>query len=125
MAEITAPAIIVSLHLAASAGASAPYSGPQLLALQQSGDTIHGGRGRITGTVKRDADPVDLPLRRRVRIHREVDGMMLRATWSDATTGAYLFTDINPAIKYTVISYDHEHNYRAVVADNITPEVLP
>jgi len=26
---------------------------------------------------------------------------------------------------YTVLSYDHEHNYRAVAADNITPEVLP
>lgn len=124
MAEIIAPAIIVSLHLAASAGAGAPYSGGELIGLQASGDLIHGGRGRITGTVKRDADPVDLPLRRRVRIHREVDGMMLRATWSDATTGAYLFTDINPAIKYTVISYDHEHNYRAVVADNITPDVM-
>ena len=88
-------------------------------------DVEHGGRGSIPGTVKRDADPTDLPLRRRVRLHREADGMLVRETWSDATTGDYLFTDINPALKYTVISYDHEHNYRAVVADNITPEVLP
>ena len=125
MAEIIAPAILIGLHLAASAGASAPYSGPQLLALQQSGDTIHGGRGSIPGTVKRDADPADLPLHRRVRLHRDVDGMMLRETWSDATTGAYLFTDVRPDIAYTVISYDHERNYRAVVADNITPVVVP
>ena len=125
MAEIITPAIIVGPHLAASAGASAPYSGWKLVGLQTSGDLIHGGRGSISGTVKRDADPADLPLSRRVRLHRDVDGMLLRETWSDATTGAYLFTDINPAITYTVISYDHEHNYRAVVADNITPEVLP
>ena len=125
VAEIIAPAIIVSLHLAASAGASAPYSGGKLVGLQTSGDLIRGGRGSISGTVKRDADPADLPLRRRVRLHRDVDGMMLRETWSDATTGAYLFTDIDPTITYTIISYDHEHNYRAVAADNITPEVLP
>lgn len=124
MAEVSVPVVLVAPQIAPSAGASASYSGPQLIGLLTSGDTIHGGRGYIPGTVKRDADPADIPLRRRVRLHRDVDGMMLRETWSDATTGAYLFTDIDPTITYTVISYDHEHNYRAVVADNITPYVM-
>ena len=97
---------------------------PELLA--KTGDFwICGGQGSIPGTVKRDADPTDLPLRRRVRLIREIDGRVIRETWSDAATGEYLFTGVSEHETYTVISYDHEHNYRAVVADNITPEVLP
>lgn len=125
MPEILAPAIIIGLHLAANAGASADYSGARLLALQQSGDTVHGGRGSISGIVRRAAGPVDLPVRRRVRLHRDVDGMMLRETWSDAATGAYQFADVNPALKYTVISYDNEREHRAEAADNIPPDVMP
>ena len=88
-------------------------------------DMEFSGKGFIAGTVKRDADPVDVPLRRRVRLHRDVDGLMVRETWSDAATGAYRFDDINEAYKYTVVTYDHLHDYRAVIADNITPELLP
>ena len=88
-------------------------------------DVEFSGRGFISGTVKRDADPVDMPLRRRVRLHREADGQMVRETWSDTATGAYRFDEINEAYKYTVITYDHLHDYRAVIADNITPELMP
>lgn len=84
---------------------------------------ICGGNGTISGTVKKDADPTDLPLRRRVRLMREVDGRVVRETWSDAATGAYTFAGIDPAQTYTALAYDHEHNYRAVVADNLVPEV--
>lgn len=124
MADINIPVVLLALQVAPSAGAAAPYSGPKLLALVKSGDTIHGGAGVITGTVEEKAIP-NIPLRRRVRLHRDVDGLMVRETWSDATTGAYTFTDINPAYKYTAIAYDYAHNYRAVVADNLTPEVAP
>lgn len=124
MAEISVPVVLLSLAVAPSAGAVAPYSGPRLLTLQKSGDTIHGGAGRITGTVKEKGTP-NAPLRRRVRLHRDVDGLMVRETWSDAATGAYTFTDINPAYAYTAIAYDYARNYRAVIADNLTPEVLP
>ena len=94
--------------------------------LDKTGDfLICGGKGRVPGTVKRDADPTDLPLRRRVRLIREIDGRVIRETWSDAATGEYLFTGVSEHETYTIISYDHEHNYRAVVADNITPEVAP
>lgn len=98
---------------------------PVMHVMPKSGDAFHGGRGSIPGTVKRASDPADLPLRRRVRLHREQDGMAIRETWSDAATGEYLFTDINPALKYTVISYDHAHEYRAEAADNIAPDVMP
>ena len=124
MAEISVPTTMLALQVAASAGAAAPYSGPKLLSLQKSGDYIHGGVGVITGTVEEKAIP-NRPLRRKVRLHRDVDGLMLRETWSDAMTGAYVFTDINPAYTYTVIAYDYARNYRAVGADNLTPEVLP
>ena len=104
MAEISVPVVLLTLQVAPSAGAAAPYSGPKLLALQKSGDYIHGGKGFIPGTVEEKATP-NIPLRRRVRLHRDVDGMMVRETWSDAVTGAYTFTDINPAYTYTVIAY--------------------
>lgn len=87
-------------------------------------DMLFSGNGFIAGTVKRDADPTDVPLKRRVRLHREADGMLLRETWSDTTTGAYRFDSIDEKIPYTVITYDYEHNYRAVIADNIVPELM-
>lgn len=124
MAEISVPVILLSIQVVPSAGATAPYSGPRLLTVLKSGDFIHGGPGRITGTVEEKATP-NLPLRRRVRLHRDVDGLCVRETWSDAVTGAYEFTGINPAYRYTAIAYDYEHNHRAVAADNLTPEVTP
>ena len=51
--------------------------------------------------------------------------MLIREVWSDATTGAYSFPWINETWRYTVITYDYEHNYRAVIADNILPELMP
>lgn len=124
MAEISVPVVLLALQVVPSAGAAAPYSGPKLLSVLKSGDFIHGGPGRIAGTVAEKATP-NIPLRRRVRLHRDVDGLCVRETWSDATTGAYEFTDINPAYKYTAIAYDYAHSHRAVAADNLTPEVTP
>lgn len=85
-------------------------------------DTAFGGAGRIAGTVAEKATP-NTPLHRRVRLHRDVDGLCVRETWSDAATGAYEFTGIDPAQRYTAIAYDYAHNHRAVAADNLTPEI--
>lgn len=123
MAEISVPVVPLTLQIVPSGGAAAPYSGPRQVGVQRSGDYIHGGPGRIIGTVEEKATP-NRPLRRRVRLHRDVDGLCVRETWSDATTGAYEFADINPAYRYTAIAYDYAHNHRAVAADNLTPEVL-
>lgn len=80
------------------------------------------GWGRITGTVK--VTPAS-PVKRRVRLHREIDGLLVSETWSDATTGAYQFDDLNLALGYTVLSYDHTAAYRAVIADRVVPEAVP
>lgn len=86
-------------------------------------DRIDGGRGRIVGTVKEKADPINLPLSRKVRLFREFDGRFIRETFSDAA-GNYSFIGIDPTIRYTVIAYDYAQNYRAVIADNLLPEVV-
>lgn len=65
----------------------------------------------------------DVPVSRKVRLLREQDGLLIRETWSDATTGAYRFDNIPADIAYTVLSYDHTGTFRAVVADRITPMV--
>lgn len=76
--------------------------------------------GRVRGTVKEKSTPSNIPLRRRVRLIREVDGMVVREMWSDSATGEYDFQYVDETLTYTVLSYDHAHNYRAVVADNLT-----
>lgn len=88
-------------------------------------DTRDGGRGRILGTVKEKATPSNLPLARRVRLFQEVTGRFVAETWSDAVTGNYAFYNIEHAIRYTVVTYDHINNYRAVIADNLLPEMMP
>lgn len=125
MAEVSIPVLFVGrLIPVASAGAAAPFSGGKVIGVLRTGDKIHGGAGRIVGTVEEKGSP-NAPLRRKVRLHRDVDGTPVRETWSDAKTGAYMFADINPAYTYTVIAYDYTHNYRAVIADGLAPEVLP
>lgn len=79
------------------------------------------GRGRITGTVK---NTPGTPVFRQVRLHREPDGMFVKAVWSDPITGAYEFNGVRPDCKYTVTSYDHTQAYRAVIADNLIPTPL-
>lgn len=104
---------------------------PTTLAAEYLPDSKHafrdfefGGFGRIAGTVKEDGSP-DVPVKRRVRLHREQDGLLAREVWSHPTTGAYSFDYIDATKRYTVITYDYEHDYRAVIADNITPEAMP
>lgn len=87
-------------------------------------DMEFSGRGKVTGTVKEKNTPANTPLRRRVRLVREIDGMQIRETWSDASTGAYEFLQIDERHKYSVISYDYAANYRAVIADGLTPEIM-
>jgi hypothetical protein len=124
MAQISVPIVLLGVQVAPSAGAAAPYSGPKLSDVQKSRDYIHGGAGRIDGFVEEKGTP-NAPLRRKVRLHRDVDGLMVRETWSDASTGAYEFTNINPAYTYTAIAYDYARNHRAEAADGLLPEVRP
>jgi len=88
-------------------------------------DIYYGGTGRITGTVKEKANPNNLPLHRKVLLLDEATRAVVRETWSDATTGAYTFNNVAMQATYTVMTFDYLHNYRAVIADNLTPEIMP
>lgn len=82
-----------------------------------------GGRGRVYGTVKVKGTP-DYAVYRRVRLFRDRDAVCVGEVWSDPVTGAYEFTNVDERQRYTVISYDHLASFRAVVADNLTPEIM-
>lgn len=113
--------------------ASGAYTGPYGHAvstprIQHTGDYKTGllgkGVGTVYGTTEIKGTP-DAPLRARVRLIRERDGLVYRETWSDAATGAYRFEDVDELETYTVLSYHPTHDRRAVVADNLVPEVMP
>lgn len=82
------------------------------------------GVGRIAGTVKEKGTP-DAPVYRKVRLIREVDGLQLREVWSHPVTGAYSFDYVDEQQLFTVLSYDHTGDFRAVVASGLTPELIP
>lgn len=79
-------------------------------------DYQFGGNGRIEGTVKEKGTP-DQPLQRRVQLYDETSKVMTREVWSDPSSGAYLFENIDPKLTYTIISYDYTGMYRAVIAN--------
>lgn len=110
----------------ASAAASDPTSDglPTILNLPGMVDLENSGDGVISGTVKIDGDPLDTPVRRQVILLREPGAFAIRETWSDLVTGAYEFSGINRRYKYTVLAYDNTHSYRAVLADNVTPDLM-
>lgn len=82
-------------------------------------DFVHGGAGSISGTVKDPGSPSDIPEHRRVRLHRKIDGMLIRETWS-AADGTYSFPHI-AVQSYYVTSFDHTGDYNAVIKDSIVP----
>ena len=86
-------------------------------------DVEFGGSFKVYGTVARKNTPANVPLRRRVRLHRSRDGLLVRETWSKAD-GSYEFTNINGQYEYDVIAWDNEMSYRSVVANNLTPETM-
>ena len=86
-------------------------------------DAEFGGAGRIYGTVTRKETPANVPLGRRVRLHRSVDGYLARETWSKAD-GSYEFRGLNPRYEYDVIAWDHELQEYSAVANNQLAEVV-
>ncbi len=90
---------------------------------QTRGDYLTGvlgrGIGRVKGTTKDKGTP-NVPVSERVRLYREQDGLLIREMWSAPGTGAYSFDYVDEYQTYTVISYDHDKNFRAVVADGLT-----
>lgn len=82
-----------------------------------------GGAGRIAGTVAIKGTP-NQPVRRRVRLFRERDGLCFGEVRSDEVTGAFEFVGVDPAEKYTVIAYDGPRVFRASIQDGVTPVPL-
>ncbi|MFD2755035.1 LamG-like jellyroll fold domain-containing protein [Comamonas terrae] len=86
-------------------------------------DAECGGQGRIYGTVARKNTPTNVPLSRRVRLHRSVDGYLARETWSKAD-GSYEFRDISTRYEWDVIAWDHELQEYSAIANNQRAEVI-
>jgi len=80
--------------------------------------------GRIRGTVRHRDAPGDTPVRRRVRLFRWRDGLLVGEQWSDAATGAYDFEWVEFDQVYTVIADDYAGNWRAVIADQLQLEPM-
>lgn len=85
-------------------------------------DVVQGGNYRIAGTVL-DAGTPDVPVSRRVRLHRRIDGAPVRETWS-AANGSYSFNYLANQLYY-VTAFDHAGNENAVIKDAILPELMP
>lgn len=83
-----------------------------------------GGRGRISGTVKNKGTP-NYAVHRRVYLIAQPNMVTVAAQWSDPLTGAYSFDWVNPALRYMVIAEDYQHNFRAVLGDNLQPTLMP
>ena len=82
------------------------------------------GTYRITGTVKVEAGAIDTPVRRRVRLHDQPTGRVIREAWSDAATGAYSFDLIRTGVFY-VTSFDHTGQFSGVIETDVVPELMP
>jgi hypothetical protein len=82
-------------------------------------DYYEGGTGKIVGTVKEKGTP-DMPVARRVILHRQRDGRPVRETWS-APDGAYRFDYLEMTELYYAVSFDHTGDYQGVVADKQAP----
>jgi hypothetical protein len=85
-------------------------------------DAVHGGQGIIKGTVSVVGSP-QLPVSRKVRLHRKTDGMLIREVWSNSA-GGYVFKNI-PIQEYYVTAFDHTGSFNATIRDSITPETMP
>lgn len=107
-----------------AAGGSLPVTAEGFGTISRARNFETGGNGYISGTVKVLGDPTNVPTRRRVRLLRDRDALLVAETWSDAVTGAYLFNEIDRTATYTVLTDDYEHSYRSVVADRITPSLM-
>lgn len=81
-------------------------------------DAADGGPDRIAGTVQIDGTPVT-PAARRVRLHDQASGRVVRETWSDAA-GAYSFEKLARR-PYYVIAFDHTGLHDPVARDQRIP----
>ena len=82
-------------------------------------DLEWGGMGRVRGFTLDYVNPVNKPYPCRVRLVRDLDGMVIREAWSGAD-GGYDFQHIDESQSYSVIAYYLAHGKRAVISDGLT-----
>lgn len=99
-------------------GGVVPRNNVRLATFQPTAGAM--GAGVISGST-RTSNP-DAPLSRAVRLYNESTGALVQQVQSSAG-GVYAFTGLDPALKYFVVAFDLPGGYRAVVADDQTPEV--
>ena len=85
-------------------------------------DVYFSGPGRIVGTVKEKGTP-NIPLVRRVRLHQESTGLLVREVWSDAATGAWSFDFLAMGIYYAA-TLDHTGQHNGEIATDLVPEPM-
>lgn len=79
--------------------------------------------GTISGVVKtRDNKGRKFPAYARVTLIRESDFVPVRSMMSDKITGAYSFSGIDSAVKYTAIAYDHLNIYEPATGSALFPK---
>lgn len=130
MAELSYPTSLLQPTAVVGVGGREIYQGAYRVSPVGAGrlDYVLGGDtlGRVRGRTveQQDKNSPKVPVSRRVRLYRDRDGLLIRETWSNAQ-GDYEFAHIDSTTAYTVLSYDHEGDFRAVVADRVTPEAMP
>lgn len=83
---------------------------------------VYFGPGEIVGTAKNVALPDNVPVFRRLRLHEQVSGNVVREAWSDPSTGAYKFASLR-ITRYYVVGFDHTGAYGGVIETDLVPEV--
>lgn len=86
-------------------------------------DWFFGGRGSITGTVKKKGSNVNTPISRQVYLFEERTQLLVRSTWSDPLTGVYRFTNLDPTKLFTALSPDYTGEFRALAFSGIAPVI--
>lgn len=81
---------------------------------------FHGSHDTAVGSTKNTGAP-NAPVRRRVRLHDQPTGLLVREMWSAAETGVYQFTGL-AAGTYYVTAFDHTGEYNGEI---MTDVVLP
>ncbi|ASS33935.1 hypothetical protein FDI24_gp071 [Acidovorax phage ACP17] len=90
--------------------------------IRPTGET---GNAVIFGNVKEKLQTGTKNFRTLVILVEEPRMRIIDQAFSDAVTGDYIFKDLLEYARYSVIAYDHKKENPAMIADNVSPVVLP
>lgn len=101
----------------------APQGGQRIAGLEQS---VHVAQGAYFGhgTIAGQTTEVNIPTRCKVYLLDRRNGMLVLSTVSGGD-GSYRFDHLNMDVRYAVMAFDRENEFNAVIADNLTPVLMP